>query len=135
MNIQEAKDKLYDELLYTVSLCEGTEEDLLELIENLFYIYNDEPAFLSKDGMQYTIKEFMERRKTLESILTELGIGYAMIEYHTHTEYELVTYSVLKVIQHDVDNYTVIIDTNSDKNIKLSDLTLEAVKDILNQIK
>ncbi|QVD58636.1 hypothetical protein Remus_005 [Silviavirus remus] len=45
MNIQEAKDKLYDELLYTVSLCEGTEEDLLELIENLFYIYNDEPAF------------------------------------------------------------------------------------------
>ncbi|UVD42400.1 hypothetical protein [Staphylococcus phage vB_SauM-V1SA19] len=133
MNIQEAKDKLYDELLYTVSLCEGTEEDLLELIENLFYIYNDETAFLSKDGMKYTIKDFMERRKTLEAILNKLGLAYKKSESLKYIEYKLVDKSI-SIKEYGKDNYTVFI-FNSTTQYKLSNLTYDTVIDMVYQIK
>ncbi|BBI90135.1 hypothetical protein MRS_018 [Staphylococcus phage MR003] len=133
MNIQEAKDKLYDELLYTVILCDGTEEDLLELIENLFYIYNDEPAFLSKDGMQYTIKEFMEQRKTLEATLNKLGLAYKKSESLKYIEYKLVDKSI-SIKEYGKDNYAIFIFNNTTQ-YKLSNLTYDTVIDMVYQIK
>lgn len=133
MNIQEAKDKLYDELLYTVILCDGTEEDLLEMIENLFYIYSDEPAFLSKDGMMYTIKEFMEQRKTLEAILNKLGLAYKKSESLKYIEYKLVDKSI-SIKEYGKDNYTIFM-FFSGTQYKLSNLTYDTVIDMVYQIK
>ncbi|AKA61385.1 hypothetical protein BH792_gp135 [Staphylococcus phage Stau2] len=133
MNIQEAKDKLYDELLYTVTLCDGTEEDLLEIIENLFYIYSEEPAFLNKGGMKYTIKEFIEQRKTLEAILNKLGLAYKKSESLKYIEYKLVDKSI-SIKEYGKDNYTIFI-FNSTTQYKLSNLTYDTVIDMVYQIK
>ncbi|UGL60825.1 hypothetical protein [Staphylococcus phage vB_SauM-HM01] len=83
--------------------------------------------------MKYTIKEFMEQRKTLEAILNKLGLAYKKSESLKYIEYKLVDKSI-SIKEYGKDNYTVFI-FNSTTQYKLSNLTYDTVIDMVYQIK
>lgn len=131
MNKEQAKNKLYDELLYTVREYGGTEADLLELIDSFSYLDGWAPIFTSPEREQhYSIEQFLKEQKpVLEKYLDNLDIVYSKEVINGYVMYRLFNDAL--IIKPDEDKYNVNIKVGNREFITLSLLSFTDITDII----
>lgn len=119
MNKEQAKNKLYDELLYTVREYGGTEADLLKLIDSFSYLDGRAPIFTSPEREQhYSIEQFLKEQKSvLEKYLDNSEVVYSKEVINDYVMYRLFNDAL--IIKPDEDKYNVYIKVSDKKFITL----------------
>lgn len=131
MNKEQAKNKLYDELLYTVREYGGTEADLLNLIDSFSYLDGWAPIFKNPEREQhYSIEQFLKEQKpVLEVYLDNLDVVYSKEVINDYVMYRLFNDAL--IIKPDEDKYNVNIKVGNREFITLSLLSFTDITDII----
>lgn len=121
MDIQEAKDKLYYELLYTVREYGGTEEDLLELVDSFSYLDGKAPMFMNPKRENYSIEQFLnEQKPVLETYLDNLGVPYEKEVSSDYVKYKVFNDNIIIEPYEDKYNVEIKINENNSSTLLLS---------------
>lgn len=130
MNEEQAKDKLYYELLYTVREYGGTEADLLKIVDSFSYLDGKSPMFMNPERESYSIEQFLnEQKSNLEKYLEALDIKYNKVIDITGVEYKI--FGGKLVIQEGDNYYTLSINVDNSHDITLYKLPFYSMLSII----